>query len=434
MRGIARLALVATVAAAAAAVPSTAAAQQQTKTTAPPAARDSAAPAPVTIHAALLLDGRGGSMRDALVTVRGTRIERVESLAPGRARPAATYELGTLTLLPGLVDVHVHPGWYINARGTLHRPDDGDTPAQSALAMAGNLYATLMAGVTTVQSVGAAEDADLRDAVARGVIPGPRILTSLEPFLDTKPSPDSLRQLVRQRKAQGADVIKLFASAGLGGGGEQTMSDEQIAAVCGEAKAVGLRTVVHAISAKSVRAATLAGCTEIEHGMFVTDDELRLMAEHGTIFSPQVCLVLQNYLDHRDVFTRSGFTEHSFAALTNALAVTPKMFARALATPNLRLVYGTDAVALAHGHNADELVCRVRDGGQRPMDAIVTATSASARALGLGDRVGALAPGLDADVIAVEGDPSRDITALQRVRFVMRQGIVYRGAVSPGRR
>jgi imidazolonepropionase-like amidohydrolase len=188
--------------------------------------------------------------------------------------------------------------------------------------------------------------------------------------------------------------------------------------------------VVHAISAGSVRAAVLAGCSQIEHGMFATDAELALMAERGVVFDPQVCLVFRNYLDHRDVYTRSGFTAQSFDALAGAMANTPKLFARALATPRLRLVFGTDAVALAHGHNADELVCRVRDGGQRPMDAVVSATSAAARSLGLGDRIGAVAPGLDADLIAVDGDPSADVTALRRVAFVMRRGVVYAG---PGR-
>ncbi|MEO7966112.1 MAG: amidohydrolase family protein, partial [Gemmatimonadaceae bacterium] len=205
----------------------------------------------VTIHAATLLDGKGGIQRDALVTVRGNRIVRV---GKGSTATRATYELGALSLLPGLVDAHVHPGWYINKKGALHRSDDGDSRETSALALAGNLYAMLMAGVTTIQSVGGPEDADLRDAVANGVIPGPRILTSLQPLNDASPTPDSLRALVRQRKAQGADLIKIFASAGLGAGGEQTYSDAQLAALCGEAKAQGLRTVVHAISAKSVRA------------------------------------------------------------------------------------------------------------------------------------------------------------------------------------
>ncbi|HSU95780.1 MAG TPA: amidohydrolase family protein, partial [Gemmatimonadaceae bacterium] len=270
------------------------------------------------------------------------------------------------------------------------------------------------------------EDIDLRDAVSRGLIPGPRILTSITQINDRSLSPDSLRGIVRALAAQGADVIKLFASAGLGAGGAQTLSDEQLAAICGEAKARGLRSVVHAISAASVRAATLAGCTQIEHGTFVTDAELQLMAEHGTIFDPQVCLVFQNYLDHRAEYGRSGFTEQSFDALAKAIPTATAMFKRALATKGLHIVFGTDAVALAHGRNADELFCRVR-AGQSPMDAITSATSLTASALGLGDRIGAIAPGFDADLIAVRGDPSRDIETLRQIKFVMRAGVVYTG-------
>src|SRR5438094_9403163 len=130
-----------------------------------------------------------------------------------------------------------------------------------------------MAGVTTIQSVGGPEDVELRDATARDVIPGPRILTSITQLSSARVPADSFRVMVRALKAQGADLIKLFASSGLGAGGAQTLSDEQLAAICGEAKAQGLRTVVHAISAQSVRAATLAGCTEIDHGTFATQAE-----------------------------------------------------------------------------------------------------------------------------------------------------------------
>ncbi|HEX3868161.1 MAG TPA: amidohydrolase family protein, partial [Gemmatimonadaceae bacterium] len=338
----------------------------------------------------------------------------------------ATYELGDATLLPGMIDAHVHPGWYIDRQGALHTGRDGDTPAQSALARAGNLWATLMAGFTTIQSVGGPEDLELRDAVSRWQIPGPRILTSITQLSSTRPPPDSFRVIVRNLKTQGADLIKLFASAGLQNGGAQTLSDDQIAAICGEAKSLGLRTVVHAISAQSVRAATLAGCTEIEHGTFATDAELRLMAEHGTIFDPQVCLVFQNYLDHRDVYGKSGYTAETFASFETALPAAAAMFKRALDTPKLEIIFGTDAVALAHGRNAEELVCRV-NAGQRPMDAITTATSATANALGLGDSLGVVAPGYVADIIAVRGDPSKDITALRRVSFVMRGGVVFSG-------
>lgn len=378
----------------------------------------------VTIHAAALIDGRGHRVANAFVTVRGTRIDKVEtgSAASGRS---ASYELGDATLMPGLIDAHVHPGWYINRQGALHNNRDGDTPAQSALARAGNLYSTLMAGYTTIQSVGGIEDLDLRDAVNRGQIPGPRILTSITQINNRNLSPDSLRGVVRALAAQGADVIKLFASAGLGAGGAQTLSDEQISAICGEAKAHNLRTVVHAISAGSVRAATLGGCTEIEHGTFATDAELKLMAEHGTIFDPQVCLVFQNYIDHRENYSKSGYTDSTFILLGQAIPTATAMFRRAIATPGLTVIFGTDAVALAHGRNSEELYCRVK-AGQSPMDAITSATSLAAKALGLGDRLGAIAPGLDADLVAVKGDPSKDIAALKHVSFVMRAGVVYR--------
>src|SRR5512133_29748 len=283
-----------------------------------------------------------------------------------------------------------------------------------------------MAGFTTIQSVGGPEDLDLRDAVNRMEIPGPRLLTSLGQINDRSLSPDSLRSVVRGVIAQGADVVKLFASAGLAGGGNQTLSDEQLAAICGEAKAHGVRTVVHAISAGSVRAATRAGCTEIEHGTFATDAELTLMAEHGTIFDPQVCRVCQTYIDRRDVYARSGYTEAAFDALAKAIPTATAMFKRAIATPRLQVIFGTDAVALAHGRNADELFCRVR-AGQSAMDAITSATSVTAKALGLGDKIGAIAPGFDADLVAVRGDPSRDITALRHVSFVMRAGVFYSG-------
>lgn len=378
---------------------------------------------PVTIHAAQMLDGRGGRMRDVLITVHAGRIDRVEHDVGARGA-RATYDLGAATLLPGLIDAHTHPGWYINREGALHSARDSDTPAQSALARAGNLYATLMAGFTTIQSVGGPEDLDLRDAVERWQIPGPRILTSITQLNDRRPSPDSFRVIVRGLKTRGADLIKLFASSGLGAGGAQTLSDEQIAAICGEAKAQGLRTVVHAISAQSVRASTLAGCTEIEHGVFATDAELKLMAEHGTIFDPQVCLVFQNYLDNREIYARSGFSDASFKSLADAIPTAAAMFKRAINTRGLKIIFGTDAVALAHGHNADELECRVK-AGQSAMDAVISATSATAAALGLGNHIGTIAPGYDADIIAVLGDPSADITALRRVRFVMRRGVVF---------
>ncbi|WP_309671161.1 amidohydrolase family protein [Gemmatimonas sp.] len=373
------------------------------------------------IHAGTMLDGRGGRLDNVWVVVRGRRIERV-STKPVTLSGATRIELGAATLLPGLIDAHTHPGWYVDKQGKRNSPRSGDTPGEAALARAGNLYATLMAGFTTIQSIGGPEDDELRDAIFRGRIPGPRLLTSLAPINSTRPSPDSMRVLVRGLKAQGADLIKLFASSGLGAGGAQTLSNEQIAAICGEAKSLGLRTLVHAISAASVRAAVLGGCTQIEHGIFVTDAELTLMAEHGTIFDPQLCLVFQNYIDHPDAYS---FTDSTLAPLKAAIPTASAMYTRALRVPKLKIVFGTDAVALAHGRNADELLCRVKSG-QSPMAAIISATSVGAEALGLGDRIGSIVPGYEADLIAVDGDPSRDIGATRRVTFVMRGGVRYR--------
>jgi len=394
--------------------------------TLPHAVSADAADTVIVLHAATLLDGKGGMMRDARVLVRNGRIERVGSgslNAPG----ARVVELGGATLLPGLIDVHTHPGWYITGSGKSSsvggRGGQRDTPDQAFHGRAGNLEATLMAGFTTIQSVGGREDLRLRTAVATDSIPGPRLLTSIQQLSNTRTTPDAYRTLVDTLSAQGADLIKLFGSAGLGTGGPQLLSDSQIVAICSEAKMKGLRTLVHAITPQSVRAATLAGCTEIEHGTYATDAELRLMADLGTIFDPQVCLVFQNYIDHPDLY---NYDSAALAPFKAALPVALTLFQHALHTSGLKLVFGTDAVAGSHGRNADELLCRVK-AGQSPMGAIISATSAAAQSLGMGDQLGVLAPGYDADIIATDGNAATDITAVKRVVFVMRAGRIYKG-------
>ena len=379
------------------------------------------------IRAARVLDGTGRTIPNATVVVRGTRIV---SVGPNAAVPAGArvYELPTLTLLPGLIDAHDHLAWHFNPQGRYHGGrDDGETEFEGALAIAGNANATLRGGITTSQSLGSPEDKPLRAAIATDQIPGPRLLTSLTPLTERSGGPDTLRQLVRQRKEQGADVIKLFASKSIREGGAQTMTDEQLVAACGEAKAMGLRSVVHAHSAESMRAAALAGCSQIEHGVFATPEVLKLLAERKVYFDPQVCLVFRNYLDNRAKYQGIGnYNDSGFASMERALPLAAKMFRQAIATPGLNVAYGTDAVAGAHGRNVEELVCRVHDGGQKPMDAIISATSLNAQALGMADSLGTVAPGKLADLIAVQGDPSRDIEALRRVVFVMKNGRVYR--------
>ena len=380
----------------------------------------------VTIHAGQLLDGRGTVIKNATIVIDQTAITRVDRASAAR-RGTATYDLSRYTVLPGLIDGHAHPSWYFNRAGRFHTPNDGDTPVQSMLAMAGNVFATLASGVTTIQSPGSPEDKDLRDFIASGAIPGPRILTSLQPISSPRLTPDTLREIVRRRKAEGADFIKIFASQSIRDGGAPTLSQEQLNAICQEAKAQGLRTLVHAHSAESMQAATLAGCTQIEHGVFATDEVLRLMAQRGTYFDPQCGLVFRNYLENRSKYEGIGnYNVAGFAAMEKAIPLAVAAFKRARAIPGLKIVWGTDAVAGAHGRNVEDLICRVQDGGQPALEAITSATSLGAEALGMGSQLGTIAPGFQADLIAVDGDPTRDITALRRVVFVMKGGRVYR--------
>ncbi len=377
----------------------------------------------VTIRAGRLLDGRGGTVANATISIEGTKISAVGKAAAKRV----TYDLSRYTVLPGLIDVHDHIGWHFNRADRFHTSGDGETDTDEALAAAGNAYTTLLAGWTTIASPGSTSDAPLRDAIARGVIPGPRVLTSLDPISNARLAPDSIRAIIRRRKAEGADFIKIFASASIRDGGKQTWSDEQLAAGCSEATSLGLRTMVHAHSAEAMRAATLAGCTQVEHGVFATQEVLDLMAQRGTFFDPQCGLVFHNYLDNRAKYDGIGnYNAAGFASMEKALPVAANVVRMAARTPKLKLVYGTDAVAGAHGRNAYDLLCRVRDGGQNAMAAILSATSGNAEALGLSAEIGAIAPGLQADIIAVDGDPVKDITALSRVVFVMKGGRVYR--------
>ncbi len=375
----------------------------------------------VRIRVAKALDGTGKVLSNVTITIQGSKIT---SIGPDNSG-AATYNLGTLTAMPGMIDVHAHVGWHFDKDGRYAaRPG---TPAQEILYSAENAYVTLMAGFTTIQSPGQANDVELRDAIARGVLPGPRILTSIRQINERSGTPAEIREKVRQLKADGADVVKIFASASIRDGGKQTMSDEQLQAVCGESNAIGMRTMVHAHSPESIKASVNAGCQQIEHGVFATDEVLKLMADKGVYFDPNIGVVLQNYLANKSHFLGIGnYNEEGFAFMEKGLALNEAMIKKAVATPKLMMVIGTDAVAGAHGHNADEIVARVRQGGQKPMDAIVSATSLAARSMRLEKTVGTLAPGYEADIVALDGDPSTDINAVKRVAFVMRAGRVYK--------
>jgi len=376
----------------------------------------------ITILTQNAFDGRGGVLRNVRIEIRGDKIVSVNKQT-GAPTPA-TYDLRGFTVLPGWIDSHAHPTWHFGPNG--HFGEKDELPERATLQAEGNAWRTLLAGFTTIQSLGSLEDVPLRDAINHGVVPGPRILTAINPLTDEKLTQEQIRDFVRKVKADSGDVLKIFASRSVRQGGVRTLSDEQLKAACDEARAQGLRSVVHAYK-DAVKASADAGCTEVEHGSLTTDDDLREMASHGTWFDPQVGLVIHNYLDNKEKFLGApGYTEEGFAKMQEVLPLNVEMFKRALRTPGLKIVFGTDAVAGAHGRNAEEFIYRVKDGGQDPMAAMVSANSLAAQAMNLDKEIGSLSPGMQADIIALDGDPTKDITAVRRVVFVMKGGIVYK--------
>jgi imidazolonepropionase-like amidohydrolase len=382
-----------------------------------------AAAQPVVLKTSTILDGKGNVLTNRSIVIEDGKISRISG-----GGEKTTYDLSGLTVMPGWIDTHVHFAWHFDANNRL---DDGsaskETPEVRALYAEAGAYATLMGGFTTIQSVGAEVDGPVRDLINSGQIPGPRIITSLRAIYDNTGTPEQIRAFVRKAKADGADVIKLFATASIRDGGKQTMSDEQIRAACSEAAAVGLRSVAHAHASSGAKAAVLAGCNSIEHGVLLDDETLKLIASHGVYFDPNF-LVFHNYLDNKPKFLGIGnFTEEGFAFMQKAIPQVADVLKRSMAL-HMKLVIGTDATAGAHGHNAEEFIYRVKDGGQPPMDAIISGTSVAAESLRLGDKIGSIAPNMAADIVAVEGDPLKDITAVRRVVFVMRNGKVYKNA------
>ena len=367
------------------------------------------------------LDGVGGKLHNARIQVTG---DKIVSLS-GPAGKAAI-DLRGYTVLPGWIDAHVHIASHFDRTG--HLATSSEPPAESALEMAEAAWKTLMAGFTTIQSVGDPSEGPLRDAIRENGLPGPRLLTSLAPIEgDLHATPDAtLRALVRERKAQGADLIKIFASSSQRIGANPTLSESQLKVLCDEARAVGLRSMVHAYRGQ-VAAAARAGCREIEHATYATVEELQVAVQAGAFITPQVGLVVQNYIENQDRYI--GIDGYTVAGMTVMLRDMPEDFSvctRLVHTPGAKMAFGTDATAGAHGHNAEEFIGRVQHCGQSPMAALVAANSVSAEAIGLGGQLGRLAPGYVADIIALDGDPLEDITAVRRVVFVMHDGKIFK--------
>lgn len=375
---------------------------------------------PVTVtvlRASLLLDGTGGQARERDVHVRGGRIVAVTPWGEH-----FDYDLRGMTLTPGWIDTHAHVAARTDSAGDMVLPNTlgKETPEQAVLAAASNAWATLLAGFTTIQSPGDRLDGPLRDAIAGGTLPGPRILTSLDLIqAEHAATPEMAVAKVRRMDAQGSDFIKLFAD------GHGELGQDVLRAACGEARSLGLRTIVHSQSVAATRRTIAAGCTTIEHGQSLDTPTLQAMKAAGTYFDPNLDIIVHYARERGPVPEAATYEAGDIERMPDGYGDHVATFRRALAA-GVEIVFGSDAVAGTHGANADEFVWRVIDGGQSPMDAITSATSVSAKSLGLADEIGRIAPGMIADLVAVGGDPLADIRRVKDVRFVMKDGNVYR--------
>lgn len=377
---------------------------------------------PIVLLTSLALDGRGHTMTARGITVAKGRIASLTATSRG-----TVIDLRGYTVMPGWIDTHVHLDSHWNRAGRI--ATDSEPPMEAALGIALAAWETLQGGFTTVQSVGDPSEKPLRDMIRDHGFPGPRVLTSLawvEGKGDSTGTPEQMRGIVRQRKADGADLIKIFASTSQRVGAKPTLTQAQLEIFCSEAKVQGLRSMVHAYRSQ-VSAAALAGCNQVEHATYATAEDIATAVKMGTFISPQVGLVVQNYIANTPRYLGVGnYTVAGMQTMAKDLPLDFDICRIAVHTPGAKVVFSTDATAGAHGRNAEEFLGRIEHCGQTPMAALVSAQSLAATAIGMSDRIGSLMPGYEADIIALDGDPITDPTAVRRVVFVMRGGIVYK--------
>lgn len=388
----------------------------------------------LALVADLAINGHGDSIRNPIVVVRGNRIHEVRS---SLRRPAGmrVVDLRGYVLLPGLMDGHVH----ITAHFTETLVAGRERRSKTALHGARNARALLMSGFTTVRSLGSPDDAavDLRDAIRAGLVPGPRLLVSGQGLLDDvaagaegdrvkngeRPADErTIRIFVRGKASADVDWLKIFATRSSRAGGTPVYSHQQLDWAMDEARKHRLPISVHAHAPEGARRAILAGAHTIEHGALLDDETLDLMVENGVYYAPNLYLG-EYYLAHAEEF---GFSQEALRYTAEFLPIRTKVFTRAV-EKGVKIIFSTDANSgwIWSGNTAIEFARRTA-AGQSPKDAIVSATTRAAEALFLADSVGDLAAGKLADIIAVQGNPLEDITALGRVGFVMKDGKIYR--------
>jgi imidazolonepropionase-like amidohydrolase len=403
----------------------------------------------VAVRAAHLLDSVSGQRTDdVVVLVEGDRIAQVGSRL---AIPNGTevVDLGRATILPGLIDVHTHLS---SQSGEYYSDTFRRSPIDAAVRASTYARRTLEAGFTSVRDVGSAEfiDVALRDAIKEGAIAGPRMavatlplsatgghgdLNGFSPYLRFElfsgiaDGPDELRKKIRENIKRGADWIKVLAGAGVlseeESAGAPQYSQQELDAVVAEAAMWGRRVAAHAHGAEAIKRAARAGVASVEHGGLVDEEGVRIMKERGTYLVPDIIT---------DVYILDHGPEQQLPAkiIDKERALRPQQdanWSRAMKT-GVKFAFGTDAGVYPHGENARQFALLVKHLGMPPIDAIRMATTNAADLLGWQDRVGRVAPGFYADLIAVAGDPLADVSELERVRWVMKGGVVYKNALT----
>jgi imidazolonepropionase-like amidohydrolase len=413
-------------------------------------------PTPIVLRAARLVDGSGSApIANGVVVVTGNRITAVgRSGAVTVPAGAQTIDLGDATLLPGLIDAHTHiSGRTLGDPGNdLESVKDYDT--YGAVLSVVHAQRTLMAGFTTIRNVGAEHwtDLALKKAISEGKVRGPRMqgaahslgitgghcdnnafkpgLMDGDPKTGIADGEDEIRAAVRYQIKYGADLIKTCATGGVLSEGDAVgnvqYSLEDLRAMVDEAKKHDRKVAAHAHGTEGIKLATRAGVASIEHGSFIDAEGARLMAQNGTYLVPTLMAgegVERAAKDGTLKGLRAEKALAAAAAMRNGIKVAK--------ANGVKIALGTDAGVIPHGTNARELRLLVEWGGLTPMEAVVAGTSNAAKLLGWDDRIGTLAAGKLADVIAVPGDITRDVTVAERVIFVMKDGVVYKEPGTP---
>jgi imidazolonepropionase-like amidohydrolase len=406
----------------------------------------------VILKAARLIDGSGTAViNNAVVVVTDNMITAVGTAGSVTLPPnAKTIDLGDVTLMPGFIDAHTH------LIGRVLGDPAGDTAlvrdfeSFAAILSVQNARATLLAGFTTVRNVGASgkfDDMALRKAIDEGWTPGPRMMTAghalgirgghcdengfkpgmFDPGIEEgiADGPDQIRAAVRYQIKYGADVIKTCATGGVLSEGDAVGATqytfEELKAMVDEANKLERKVAAHAHGTEGIKLAVRAGVSSIEHGSFLDEEGARLMKERGTFLVPTLSAA-----EGVERAAKSGVLKGLRAEKALAAAAAVRHAIKLAVTNKVAIALGTDAGVVPHGTNAHEFVLMVQWGGMSNMDAIVAGTLGGAKLLGWDKKVGSLTAGKFADIVAVSGDPLKDIENIQKVVFVMKNGVTYK--------